>query len=283
MIRVNQLNFTYPGSNERAVKDVSFELDEGEIFGFLGPSGAGKSTTQKVLIRLLKGFEGDIQVMGKSLQNWREDFYEHIGVGFELPNHYTKLSAIENLQFFGSFYKRTVRKPQELLEMVGLGDDGDKKISEYSKGMKMRLNFVRSFMHDPELLFFDEPTSGLDPGNARIVKDIIMDLKKQGKTIFLTTHDMTVADQLCDRLAFMVDGKLALIDAPQSLKMKHGNRQVKVEYGNKEVQAAAFDLDKLGQDESFLRIIREEKLHTIHSEEATLENIFIDLTGQSLK
>ncbi|MCI4671391.1 MAG: ABC transporter ATP-binding protein [Bacteroidia bacterium] len=282
MISVKHLDFTYPGADVPAVKDVSFEVEEGEIFGFLGPSGAGKSTTQKVLIRLLKGFEGEVNVMERALPSWKEDYYEHIGVGFELPNHYTKLSAIENLQFFGSFYKKKVRKPQELLEMVGLGEDGHKKLSEFSKGMKMRLNFIRSFMHNPEILFFDEPTSGLDPGNARIIKDIILDLKNQGKTIFLTTHDMTVADQLCDRLAFMVDGKLALMDSPQSLKIKHGKRLVKVAYGEAESELE-FDLDSLGHNEEFLRILKEERLHTIHSEEATLENIFISVTGKSLQ
>ncbi|MEO0896573.1 MAG: ABC transporter ATP-binding protein [Bacteroidota bacterium] len=282
MIRVNQLHFTYAGADQAAVKDVAFDIAEGEIFGFLGPSGAGKSTTQKILIRLLKGYEGKIEVMEKSLDQWSHDYYEEIGVGFELPNHYTKLSAIENLNFFGSFYQKAVKKPEELLEMVGLEEHGKKMISEYSKGMKMRLNFVRSLMHDPSLLFFDEPTSGLDPGNARIIKDIILDLKQKGKTIFLTTHDMATADELCDRIAFMVDGQLATIQSPKELKLEHGRRRVKLEYGTPPLQTAEFALDGLGTNEAFLNILKEDTLQTIHSEEATLEDIFIKVTGKSL-
>lgn len=137
-------------------------------------------------------------------------------------------------------------------------------------------------MHNPQLIYFDEPTSGLDPSNARNIKDIILDLKAQGKTIFLTTHDMTVADELCDRVAFIVDGKLAAVDAPQALKLKHGSRSVRVAYQNGTSQVATFDLDGLGYNTDFLEILKGGKVETIHSEEATLESIFIDITGKEL-
>ena len=282
MIRAQNVSLTYKGASQPAVNDVSFEISQGEIFGFLGPSGAGKSTTQKVLIRLLKDYQGEIEVLGKALKQWDESYYEEIGVGFELPNHYTKLTAIENLRFFGSFYQKEVQKPKDLLALVGLENDGEKKISEFSKGMKMRLNFIRAFMHDPQIIYFDEPTSGLDPGNARIIKDIILDLKARGKTIFLTTHDMAVADELCDRVAFIVDGKLATVDAPQSLKLKHGSRSVRVAYQNGTPKVATFDLDGLGFNSAFLEILKGGKVETIHSEEATLESIFIEVTGKEL-
>ena len=282
MISVSNMAYTYPKSVAPAVDNISFEIPQGEIFGFLGPSGAGKSTTQKILIRLLRGYQGDIQLMGKHLEEWDKSFYNHIGVGFELPNHFGKLTALENLRFFGAFYDRPVRDPMELLNRVGLEEHADKRVSDFSKGMKMRLNFVRAIMHNPELLFFDEPTSGLDPVNARRIKDLILEQRTAGKTIFLTTHVMHDADELCNRIAFIVNGKIALIDSPKKLKLQYGRRQVRVEYLNGAVREEAFPLDGIGNNAGFLRILQEEDVQTIHTEEATLDDIFIKVTGTSL-
>lgn len=283
MIEVQNLTYTYPKNSEPTVKGINFKIGKGEIFGFLGPSGAGKSTTQKVLIKLLNGFVGDIRVLGKSLEAWDKSYYNQIGVGFELPNHYLKLTGIENLRFFASFYDRPSMNPLELLAMVGLEKDAHKKVEAYSKGMKMRLNFVRSIMHNPDILFFDEPTSGLDPANARQMKDIILDLKTKGKTIFITTHLMQDADELCDRIAFIVEGQIALIDSPKALKLQYGKRKLKVEYFNGQLQQSEFELDGLGENTEFLKIIKEADIHTMHTEEATLESIFIEVTGERLK
>lgn len=283
MISVSNLSFTYPKTKNPAVEGVSFEVPKGEIFGFLGPSGAGKSTTQKILIRLLQGYHGDIRLMGKPLEQWDKSFYNHVGVGFELPNHFGKLTALENLRFFGAFYDRPLRDPMELLSRVGLEEDAHKRVSEFSKGMKMRLNFVRAIMHSPELLFFDEPTSGLDPVNARRIKDLILEQRQEGKTVFLTTHVMHDADELCHRIAFIVDGKIALIDSPKALKLKYGRRLVKVEYLNGTVREEEFPIDGIGSNDSFLRILREEEVQTIHTEEATLDDIFIEVTGTRLQ
>ena len=283
MISVSNLSFTYPKTKNPAVEGVSFEVPKGEIFGFLGPSGAGKSTTQKILIRLLQGYHGDIRLMGKPLEQWDKSFYNHVGVGFELPNHFGKLTALENLRFFGAFYDRPLRDPMELLSRVGLEEDAHKRVSEFSKGMKMRLNFVRAIMHSPELLFFDEPTSGLDPVNARRIKDLILEQRQEGKTVFLTTHVMHDADELCHRIAFIVDGKIALIDSPKALKLKYGRRLVKVEYLNGTVREEEFPIDGIGSNAGFLRILREEEVQTIHTEEATLDDIFIEVTGTRLQ
>jgi fluoroquinolone transport system ATP-binding protein len=206
-----------------------------------------------------------------------------VGVSFELPNHYLKLTALENLQYFRSLYAGETEAPQTLLEIVGLGEDGNKRVAEFSKGMRNRLNVARSLLHRPELLFLDEPTSGLDPVNAKLIKDIIQRKRENGTTVFLTTHNMAVADELCDRVAFIVDGEIKLTDAPRTLKLQHGKRLVRVEYGdNGQLKSREFALDDLGNDADFLKVLQHERIQTIHTQETTLENIFIEVTGRQL-
>ena len=283
MIKVRELTFTYPGSPKPTLKQLSFSVERGEILGFLGPSGAGKSTTQKILIGLLKEFRGDVSVFGKDLRSWRSEYYERIGVSFELPNHYLKLTALENLNYFRSLYEGETEDPNNLLDMVGLGNDGALRVSQFSKGMKNRLNFARSLLNKPELVFFDEPTTGLDPVSARRIKDIILEKKRHGRTIFLTTHDMVAATELCDRVAFMIEGELKLIDSPRNLMLTHGARKVRVEYQEDDgVEQQEFPMEDLGRNEEFLRLLRTDSVQTIHTEEATLEKVFIEVTGRSL-
>src|SRR6201988_1874507 len=184
VIRVDGLTYTYPKATEPAVRGMDFSVGRGEIFGFLGPSGAGKSTTQKVLIGLLRGHGGVAAVWGKDPMEWGSDYYQRVGVSFELPNHYQKLTGLENLRFFASLYKSTTLDPMELLDAVGLADDANTRVGKYSKGMQMRLTFARSLINDPELLYLDEPTSGLDPVNSRKVKNMILDLKARGRAVF---------------------------------------------------------------------------------------------------
>jgi fluoroquinolone transport system ATP-binding protein len=283
MIQVNNLSYSYPKASVEAVKSLSFKVNKGEIFGFLGPSGAGKSTTQKLLIKLLAGYFGEVEVMNKSLSNWNGNYYALIGVGFELPNHYLKLTGEENLKLFASFYPSVKYKPLELLKMVELEDHANKPVESYSKGMKMRLNFVRALMHDPQLLFLDEPTSGLDPGYARMIKDIIIDLKQKGKTIFLTTHNMHDADELCDRVAFMVDGELKLVGSPRELKLEHGSQKVRVEVReNGTIGTEEFHFKGLAENPAFLKAIANPGLQAIHSCEESLEDVFMRTTGKKL-
>jgi len=284
MIRVENLRYTYPGAKNPVLKGFSFEIREGEIFGFLGPSGAGKSTTQKVLNGLLKGFGGTVQINGTDLSRMERSFYEKIGVAFEFPNLYLKLTALENLQLFASFFKSDTRDPDELLALVHLEGDRDTRVEAFSKGMKMRLSFIRALLNRPELLFLDEPTAGLDPGNARIMKDIILDLKKQGVTIFLTTHHMDDAGELCNRLAFMVEGSLPVIESTQKLRLEHGKKTVKVEYREDgKTEAIEFPIDHLASNPEFAEILKKKEILTIHTQEASLEDIFIKITGQQLK
>jgi len=284
VIRVRDLTFTYPKSTEPAVRGMDFSVARGEIFGFLGPSGAGKSTTQKLLIGLLRGHGGDAVVWDKTPLAWGPDYYQRIGVSFELPNHYQKLTGLENLKFFASLYDVDTLDPMEVLAAVGLADDADTRVGKYSKGMQMRLTFARSLINDPELLFLDEPTSGLDPVNARKVKDIVLDLKARGRTIFLTTHDMSTADELCDRVAFVVDGGIVALDTPAELKIARSQRLVRVEYRGDDgvLDTAEFGLDGLADDPAFHAVLRDHQVETIHSREASLDDVFVEVTGRRL-
>jgi len=282
MIKVSNLRYKYPNSQEYTIKGIDFEIHEGEIFGFLGPSAAGKSTTQKILIKLLRGFEGEIVYNGRSLLSYHDEFYEDIGVSFEMPISFSKLTAMENLEFFKQLYRRTV-EVEPLMERMGLWKDRDKKAGEYSKGMKIRLNFIRAMLNNPKVLFLDEPTNGLDPLNARIMKDMILEFKEQGGTVFLTSHIMSDVDELCDRVAFIVDGVLREEDSPRNLKLKYGKRTVKVEYkedGNLVVRE--FPMAEI-KTPVFFELLQAKDIETIHSGETTLEDIFIQVTGVALR
>ena len=225
-------------------------------------------------------------MLAREISQWGQELYEHIGVSFELPNHYLKLTAIENLEHFHSLYWTDKLNPRQVLEWVGLAAEADKKVEAYSKGMKIRLNLARSLIHQPQILFLDEPTTVLDPINARRIKDTpILELRRRGTTVFLTTHDMTVADQICDRVAFISSGEINLIDAPPKLKKQYGRRMVRVEYLSPELttQYQDFSLDGLGDDEAFLHLLKSaHRLETVHTQETTLEDIFIQVTGQEL-
>lgn len=266
----------------RGVENLTFEVEEGEIYGFLGPNGAGKTTTVKILVKIIKDYEGTVRVLGKDLREWGKDYYNKIGVSFEFPAVYSRLTARENLGFFASFYKKHL-DPTEVLKMVGLEEKADELVAGFSKGMKKKLDLARALLPDPEILFLDEPLEGLDPASARRIKDLLLEMRENGKTVFLTTHNMYVADELCDRVAFIVDGSIRLVDDPGELKVKMGKRLVKVEYvADGGVAVKEFPLENIGRNEEFLRIIREHEVRRINTEEPTLEEIFLKVTGRRL-
>ncbi len=279
MISVQDVSFSYTA--KPFIRAVSFEVGSGEIFGFLGPSGAGKSTLQKILTGVLGGYRGQVIVGGIDVRRHGDGFYEKVGVDFEFPSLYEKLTARENIEFFASLYKKKPIPAMDLLAMVGLEGDADKRVSAFSKGMKSRLNFIKALAHQPEILFLDEPTSGLDPTNARIMKNIIKAERDRGRTIILTTHNMHDAAELCDRVAFIVDGTIRAQDTPRSLVLSRGDTRIKYSWGKDgkgEVLCSATNAD-----ENLLTLIRENRLTSIHSQEPTLEDIFIDITGRGLE
>ncbi|KKO54199.1 ABC transporter ATP-binding protein [Paenibacillus sp. DMB20] len=283
MIDVKELRFRYPGHRLYTLKGLNFHIPQGEIFGFLGPSGAGKSTTQKILIGMLKQYEGSVSIFGKQLKEHGRDYYNSIGVAFEFPNFYSRFTALENLNLFRSLYDVPTEEPENLLAQLSLSEYGRTKVSDFSKGMKMRLNLCRALMHRPDILFLDEPTSGLDPVNASTVKDIILQQKALGKTVILTTHNMFAAEELCDRVAFIVDGEIKLVDAPRELKVREGKKAVTVEYREgTTLRRADYQLDGIADNEAFQDLLRGGSIETIHTQEATLDQLFIRVTGRTL-
>jgi len=280
VIKVEDVGKYYGGA--RGVENLSFEVDGGEIYGFLGPNGAGKTTTIKILVKIIRDYDGKAEVFDRDLKDWGKDYYQKIGVSFEFPAVYSKLTALENLEFFSSFYKKHL-DPAEVLKMVGLGNEGDRLAAEFSKGMKKKLDLARSLLPDPDILFLDEPLEGLDPGSARKIKDLLLEMKDSGKTVFLTTHNMYVADELCHRVAFLVEGAMRLAGNPKELKTNMGKRIVKVEYSaGGSVEIDEFPLEGLGQNKKFLGILQDDEIRRINTEEPTLEEIFLKVTGRRL-
>jgi fluoroquinolone transport system ATP-binding protein len=283
MIKVKNLYHSYSNDDKYAVNDISFQVDKGEIFGFLGPSGAGKSTTQNILVGLLQLQKGEVQVAGYDVKEIKNKMFNKIGMSFEQSNVYNKMSGLENLEFYGKLFDVETRDPMDLIRMVGL--DGKEKIraGEYSKGMKHRLTFARSMINNPEMWFLDEPTTGLDPAIASNIKDIIKEENRKGVTVFLTTHNMYIADELCDRVAFIVDGKIRLIDSPKQLKLKYGEKLVDVEYYKDDVlHKESYSTVVEEEKEKLIEVIRKNDIQTMHTKEATLEEIFIKVTGRGL-
>jgi fluoroquinolone transport system ATP-binding protein len=283
MLKVSQLYHDYEGKGRYAVQDVSFNIARGEIFGFLGPSGAGKSTVQNILTGLLPLQRGEVEYEGVSIRRVDAGFFNTLGVSFEHPNLYGRLTGYENLKFYAGLFDVPTLEPMALLEAVGLTEAAHRRVSAYSKGMRQRLVFARALINSPRMLFLDEPTSGLDPNTASIIKGLIRQKQEQGATIFLTTHNMLVADELCDRVAFINDGCIVALDTPRRLKLQHGQRSVQVEYGlNGTTEAGVFFLDNAADQTRLNRLIEAGQVQTIHSQEATLEQIFIKMTGRGL-
>ena len=283
MIKVQNLYHSYNQDGHYAVKDVTFEIPKGEVFGFLGPSGAGKSTTQGILTGLLPLQQGNVSVAGYDVKTIKREMFNKIGMSFEQSNVYSKMTALENLTFFAKLFDVETRDPEELLKMVGLLDKANVRAGEFSKGMKHRLTFARSMLNNPELWFLDEPTTGLDPAIAADIKDIIRQQNEKGVTVFLTTHNMYIADELCDRVAFIVDGEVKLIDSPKALKLQYGEQLVEVEYTrNGDIVTETFSTVQDEDKKRLQAVIDAHEIQSMHTKEATLEEIFIKVTGRGL-
>ena len=282
-IKVSGLSYWY--GDLQAVKEVHFEVFPGEILGFLGPNGAGKSTTIKMLTGQLTPKSGSAEVMGRNIGGSDPQLQAQIGVSFEEKNLYLDMSALENLDFFASLFGIKDANSMEALRRVGLADRARERVNGYSKGMRQRLMIARAFINKPKVLFLDEPTDGLDPVTAAAIRQTITEEAQRGAAVLLTTHNMVEADQLSDRVAFINEGSIVALDTAENLKLKYGKRSVKVRlrHGD-EVREEQILLD--GDErhtERLAKLASDPELLTIHTEEASLESIFIQLTGRGLE
>jgi ABC-2 type transport system ATP-binding protein len=264
----------------RAVDDISFSVDGGEIFGFLGHNGAGKTTTIRMLSGQLLPSSGRGRVAGCDIVTEQQRLKPLIGVVSEHQNLYERMSGRENLEFAARLYGQDTQRVDEVLKKVELFDRAKDKVQNYSNGMKQRLVIARSILHRPQIVFLDEPTRGLDPVVGREIRRFIVDMSNEGVTIFLTTHYMEEADQLCNRVAFLSEGRIVALDTPDNLKTAHGQPHVNVTLDNGESVSIALDGDDAAGE--LQQLLSKGRVKTLHSAEATLEDVFIELAGRRL-
>lgn len=277
-------NLAYWYGDLMAVDYINFAVGEGEILGFLGPNGAGKSTTVKMLTGQLLPKEGRAELLGQDIAQNAKKLQAHIGVCFELTNLYEPMTAADNLKLFARLFGVRDFDADALLERVGLSGKGKVKVETFSKGMRQRLMVARALVNKPRILFLDEPTDGLDPVSAEAIRNIILEEQAQGVTVFLTTHDMLEADKLSDRVAFIDKGQIVALDTPYALKQKYGRRALKVEVVGADGQLESREIPLDGPETAVQleHLFSQEQVATVHSEEATLEDIFIEITGRGL-
>jgi len=289
-----------------AVDHVSFTVEAGEVFGYLGPNGAGKTTTIRMLTGLTRPSEGRAWVAGYDILNETLEVKRRIGVVPEASNLYDELTVWENLEFISRLYHvpraERRRRIRELLKLFDLWDRRDSRFRRLSRGLKRRAVLAAALINDPEILFLDEPTTGLDVVSARSLRGLVNRLRGMGKTIFLTTHYIEEADQLCDRVAIIVRGRIRAIDTPENLKLRAGVKSIlEVELSDRPPGELLERLGGLGELEvegrqlrvhtddpqMLLRILTEEvgrsglTLLSLRSRSPTLEDAFIKLTGLS--
>ena len=277
-IEVEQLSRSFNGL--KAVNNISFTVAAGEIFGFLGHNGAGKTTTIRMLSGQLLPTSGHARVAGCDVITEQRRLKPLIGVVSEHQNLYERMSGRENLEFAARLYGQSIRRVDETLAQVALLDRAKDNVRAYSNGMKQRLLIARALLHRPQIIFLDEPTRGLDPVVGREIRRLILDLSEQGVTIFLTTHYMEEADQLCGRIAFLSEGRIVALDTPANLKVAHGENSVRVTLHDGEKHTIALDDQDAGRQ--LEQLINGRQIRTLHSSEATLEQVFLQIAGREL-
>ena len=259
----------------KAISSLTFEVNKGEILGFLGPSGSGKTTTINILTGQLTPDQGQSSILGKSSTNLNEEDLANIGLITENSGYYEKLSLYDDLLFFAKLYDVPQGDLDDLMKRVGLYDRRKTLAEKLSTGMKQRMLLVRAIINKPQVLFLDEPTSGLDPSTSQSIHELIKELQAEGTTIFLTTHDMHEATILCDKIVLLNKGQIVEAGTPSDLIQKYNtDKRVKITYqSGKEDYLSFSELGQVSQTDDIL---------TIHSCEPTLEDVFIQLTGGKL-
>ncbi|HJC80494.1 MAG TPA: ABC transporter ATP-binding protein [Candidatus Mediterraneibacter excrementipullorum] len=272
ILKAAQLTKTF--GNEKALDHCDLEIRKGEIFGYLGPSGAGKTTTIKLLTGQLHSDSGQITVFGKD--PFSPDIKRQIGIMSDMSGLYEKMTVYENLDIFSDIYgirdkKNMIRKALQAVDLLG---SAKKKVEKLSRGMKQRLVFARTIIHSPSLLFLDEPTANLDPATADEIRELIKKLNRNGATIFLTTHNMEEAEELCHRIALLNKGKIVENGSPEELKLKYAEKKVLITTRDGKTEVP---LEK----DRIVKILEEaEDILMIHSEEPSLRDVFLTLTKE---
>ena len=267
-------NVTKKFNQKVALGEISFEVKKGEIFGFLGPSGSGKTTMIKILTGQLNADSGLTELLGKVSEKLTPADLEQIGLVSDTSGFYEKLSLYKNLQAYAKIYGKPNSRVDEVLKQVDLYDSKNLAAEKLSTGMKQRMFLARALINKPQVLFLDEPTSGLDPTTSKKIHELLLDLKKAGTTIFLTTHDMNEATLLCDRLSLLNRGHLIEYGTPASIIQKY-NHEKKVQLTFVDETQTEITFEELGRTD-LAQVV------AIHSCEPTLEEIFIQLTGEKL-
>ena len=267
-------NVTKKFGQKVALEEISFEVNKGEIFGFLGPSGSGKTTMIKILTGQLNADSGQTELLGKVSEKLTPADLEQIGLVSDTSGFYEKLSLYKNLQAYAKLYGKPNARVDEVLKQVDLYDSKNLAAEKLSTGMKQRMFLARALINKPQVLFLDEPTSGLDPTTSKKIHELLLDLKEAGTTIFLTTHDMNEATLLCDRLSLLNRGHLIEYGTPASIIQKY-NHEKKVQLTFADETQTQITFEELGQTD-LAQVV------AIHSCEPTLEEIFIQLTGEKL-
>ncbi len=279
MIKCKNLVKSFSGNE--VISGVSLDIGKGEIFGLLGPSGAGKTTLIKILTGQLDYDAGMVRVMNKDVQDLSGEDKKKIGIMMDQFGVYERLSCIDNLKVFADIYDVPLSRVKEILGEVGLGAAGKKPASNLSKGMRARLQLARVFMHSPKIIFLDEPTSGLDPMTQKQIHKLILEKKKQGCTIFLTTHNMEEAAELCDTVALLNEGVIVDSGSPEETCRRYNHQKKIILHLN-----AGDDLElpqtKASADEIY-NLMKDGMIETIHSSEPNLETVFLELTGRKLE
>lgn len=278
MIEVKSLEKVF--ANQTALEKVNFNVQKGETFGLLGPSGAGKTTTIKILTGQLAPTSGEVRVFNAPTSIFNQSIHrKRFGVLTDNSGLYIRLSVYDNLKLYCQLYGLPLSRIEEVLGMVNLIDEQKKTVAKLSKGMTQRVILARALIHEPELLFLDEPTSALDPTNAKHIHEGLKALTAKGTTIFLTTHDMSEAESLCDRVAFLYKGKIKLLDAPKKLRQQFSDSSVTIELKDGSEVTLPQGKDSAKQVYEY---IASEQIVSIHSNEPTLGDIFVELTGREL-
>ena len=267
-------NVTKKFGQKVALEEISFEVNKGEIFGFLGPSGSGKTTMIKILTGQLNANSGQTELLGKVSEKLTPADLEQIGLVSDTSGFYEKLSLYKNLQAYAKLYGKPNARVDEVLKQVDLYESKNLAAEKLSTGMKQRMFLARALINKPQVLFLDEPTSGLDPTTSKKIHELLLELKEAGTTIFLTTHDMNEATLLCDRLSLLNRGHLIEYGTPASIIQKY-NHEKKVQLTFADETQTEITFEELGQTD-LAQVV------AIHSCEPTLEEIFIQLTGEKL-